>query len=125
MNSLSPETETEEFVQSVGMGSALYTVKRLLRVRLAGFGFAIILLVILCAIFAPWIAPYDPLEQHDGHYLEGPSKAFLLGTDQMGRDTLTRIIYASRIALLVSLGAIGLAVSVGTPLGLLAAYIGG
>jgi len=86
---------------------------------LAVFGFAVVLIIVLCAIFAPLISPYDPKFQSK-HYLSPPSKEFLLGTDQIGRDVLSRTIYGSRIALLVSVGAVGLGVIVGMPIGLVA-----
>jgi peptide/nickel transport system permease protein len=98
------------------------TVRKLLKMPLACFGLAIIVIVITCAIFAKWIAPYDPSVINDGHYLEGPSGTFLLGTDQIGRDVLSRIIYGSRIALLVSLGAVGLSMVFGVPIGLFSGY---
>jgi len=103
----------------------LYTIKKLFRIPLAVFGIIIILAVIFCAIFAPWIAPYDPLEMDVDHMLEGPSRAHWLGADQMGRDTLSRIIYGSRVALIVSLGAVSVGVALGVPIGLIAAYFRG
>ncbi len=101
------------------------TTKRLLRMPLAALGIAVIILVVLIAIFAPLIAPYDPSVQNTGHYLEPPSSTFLLGTDQIGRDVLSRIIFGSRVALIISIGAIGLGVLIGTPLGLVSAYLRG
>ena len=86
---------------------------------LAVFGFAVVVVIVFCAIFAPLIAPYDPNFQSK-HYLTPPSKEFLLGTDQIGRDVLSRIIFGSRIALLVSVGAVGLGVVIGMPIGLIA-----
>ena len=103
----------------------LLNARRLLRMPLACFGFAILLIVVICAIFAPRIAPYDPLVMNYGHYLAKPSGEFLLGTDQLGRDVLSRIIYGSRIALIVSLGSVGFGIAVGTPIGLVAAYARG
>ena len=100
-------------------------IRRLFRMPLACFGFAIIFIVILCAIFAPQLAPHDPDVQHTGHYLESPSSMFPLGTDQLGRDVLSRIIYGSRVVLIVSVGAVALGTIVGTPIGLTSAYLGG
>ncbi len=94
------------------------TVRRLLRIPLASFGFAIILIIVLCAIFAPLISPYDPNFQSK-HYFAPPSATNLLGTDQLGRDVLSRLIYGSRIALIVSLGAVGLGIAAGMPIGLI------
>jgi len=91
---------------------------------LAVFGAVVVLLIVLCAIFAPFISPYDPNYQSK-HYLSPPSKEFLLGTDQIGRDVLSRTIFGSRIALLVSVGAVGLGVFVGMPIGLIAGTMRG
>lgn len=91
---------------------------------LAVFGFAVVLLIVLSAVFAPLVSPYDPNYQSK-HYLSSPSKEFLLGTDQIGRDVLSRTIYGSRIALLVSIGAVGLGVVIGTPIGLVSGTLKG
>ncbi|MBW2061467.1 MAG: ABC transporter permease [Deltaproteobacteria bacterium] len=98
------------------------TARKLLRSPLAFFGFAVILLVLICAIFAPWLAPHDPLAMDIDNMLSGPSWVHPLGTDQMGRDTLSRIIYGSRVALIVSLDAVSLGIILGVPIGLISAY---
>ena len=84
------------------------TSKRLFRIPLAVFGFVVIALVVLMAVFADWIAPYNPEAIDVLHMLEGPGWPHLLGTDQLGRDTLSRIIFGSRVALIVSLGSVSL-----------------
>jgi peptide/nickel transport system permease protein len=89
------------------------------------FGSIIVLVVIMVAIFAPLIAPYDPYQQDLSIALQNPSSQHLLGTDGIGRDTLSRIIYGSRIALLVGIIATGIAAICGMTLGLLAGYFGG
>jgi ABC-type dipeptide/oligopeptide/nickel transport system permease subunit len=89
------------------------------------FGFAVILLLILTAIFAPFIAPYNPYAPELGNRLAKPSTQHLLGTDSIGRDTLSRIIYGTRTSLLIGLVAIGVASSTGMLLGLIAGYYGG
>jgi ABC-type dipeptide/oligopeptide/nickel transport system permease subunit len=89
------------------------------------FGSVAIVLLILGAVFAPVLAPYDPYEQNLGQVLQDPSVAHWLGTDTLGRDTLSRIIYGARIALLIGVGTVALAATIGTTLGLLAAYSGG
>jgi peptide/nickel transport system permease protein len=89
------------------------------------FGIVIFLLLILTAIFAPWLAPYDPYKIDMSSTLLQPSKAHLLGTDPNGRDTLTRLIYGSRTALMVGFITTGIAAGVGIVLGLSAGYIGG
>jgi ABC-type dipeptide/oligopeptide/nickel transport system permease subunit len=95
-----------------------------LRTALAG-GF--LLLVALAAIFAPWIAPHNPLEQDLllATAAPGQEPSYLLGTDSLGRDVLSRLIYAGRIALTVALVAASLACLLGTVLGLAAGYYGG
>jgi len=101
------------------------TIGRLLRTPLASFGFFVLVVFVVCAIFAPWVAPHDPLIQYSGHYLEGPSKTFLLGTDQIGRDALSRIIYGLRISLVVGVASVGLGTAVGSIIGLVSAYARG
>jgi peptide/nickel transport system permease protein len=104
-------------------------VKRFLRVLfgrpLVIFGVVIILLVIITAIFAPLLAPYDPYNQDLLVSLAKPSAQHLLGTDQLGRDTLSRLIYGTRNSLLVGVVALGIAAIIGTSLGLVAGYFGG
>jgi peptide/nickel transport system permease protein len=89
------------------------------------FGVIAIIVVILAAIFAPIIAPYDPDAQLLDDVLQQPNNQHLLGTDSLGRDTLSRIIFGSRIALLVGVGTVVIAASLGTVIGLIAGYFGG
>jgi ABC-type dipeptide/oligopeptide/nickel transport system permease subunit len=96
-----------------------------LRIPHAAFGAVIIVLTVLMAILAPWIVPVDPEEMDFDHLLQGFSSEHVLGSDQMGRDTLARLIYGARVALMVSLGAVGIGVLVGVPLGLLSVYFRG
>jgi peptide/nickel transport system permease protein len=96
---------------------------RFFKHKLAVIGLVIITLFVLMAIFAPVIAPQDPLEV--GYEFEAkPSSEHLLGTDQVGRDVLSRLIYASRISLAVGLGAVSIYVVIGTILGAIAGYMG-
>lgn len=88
-------------------------------------GFVIIILMILMATFAPWLAPYDPNLTNLPEALQQPSQAHPLGTDALGRDTLSRIIYGSRTSLMVGIVSIFIAASLGMTLGLLAGYFGG
>lgn len=85
----------------------------------------IILILILAAILAPVISPYDPYEQHREIRLAPPNGEHLLGTDTLGRDTLSRIIYGSRTSLMVGLVAVCIAAFIGVVLGLTAGYFGG
>jgi peptide/nickel transport system permease protein len=89
------------------------------------FGMVIIVLFLLAAILAPLIAPYDPYEQDLGNALSQPSLKHLLGTDAVGRDTLSRVIYGARTSLVIGLIVVTAACAVGMALGLIAAYYGG
>lgn len=80
---------------------------------------------IYTAIFAPLIAPYDPNEVHFADFLQTPSSRYLLGTDQYGRDLLSRIIYGARVSLIVGVMAVSIACVIGTFFGMIAAYFGG
>ncbi len=85
----------------------------------------VIALIALIAIFAPLIAPYPPLQYHPSVASQPPSAAHLLGTDALGRDQLSRIIYGARISLSVGITSILLGGAVGTLLGLIAGYLKG
>ncbi|WP_106402662.1 dipeptide/oligopeptide/nickel ABC transporter permease/ATP-binding protein [Actinocorallia populi] len=84
-----------------------------------------LLLLLAAAVFAPLLAPYDPREQNYSSVLSGPSAEHLLGTDELGRDTLSRLVHGIRIALLVAFGSVGVAMVIGVPIGLLLGYRGG
>jgi ABC-type dipeptide/oligopeptide/nickel transport system permease subunit len=89
------------------------------------FGAIVILILIITAFLAPVFAPYDPYAQDLESRLQSPSTAHWLGTDTIGRDTLSRVIYGTRTSLLIGLVAIGCAASIGMTLGLMAGYYGG
>ena len=93
--------------------------------RLSWVGLVLLVAIVLIAVFAPLIAPHDPLEQNIVSRLEPPSAEFWLGTDSYGRDVLSRLIYGSRISLVVGFLAILIAMSIGATVGILAGYIGG
>lgn len=105
-------------------------LRRLLQRKLAVFGLVLIGLVLLGAIFAPWIAPYDPAEQHfDGLTLEGaplpPGGVYILGTDLLGRDLFTRILYGAQTSLIIGVAANGLSLIIGTLVGITAGFFRG
>lgn len=100
-------------------------IKELLKHRLGTASLIIILFLAVLAVFAPYIAPYDPLEINVDNILQPPSLDHPLGTDLLGRDVLSRMIYASRISLEVSLVAVGLSLMIGVVLGAIAGYFGG
>jgi peptide/nickel transport system permease protein len=89
------------------------------------FGVIVIFLFLICAAFAPWLAPYDPYKNDLYNPLAQPSSAHVLGTDNFGRDTLSRIIYGARVSLMVGVIAVGIAAIAGMVLGLIAGYYGG
>ena len=96
-----------------------------LRQPLGALGFAIVLIFILTVIFAPVIAPYDYARQDIPNRLQGPSEQYWLGTDYLGRDLFSRLVYGSRIALGTAIPSVAIAISVGIFLGLIAGYVGG
>jgi peptide/nickel transport system permease protein len=95
------------------------------RNRLSWLGLGLLLVIVLAALLAPWLAPHDPLQQNIISRLEPPSAEFWLGTDSYGRDVLSRLIYGTRISLLVGFLAIAIAMAIGASLGILAGYLGG
>jgi len=89
------------------------------------FGVVIILIFIIVAIFAPFLAPYDPYMPDLKDRLSQPSPTHLLGTDSLGRDTLSRIIHGTRTSLMIGLIVVSVAAIIGMSLGLIAGYLGG
>ena len=88
-------------------------------------GLVILLILVISAIFAPWLAPYDPYRGEMRDSLELPSAKYLLGTDIQGRDTLSRLIYGARMVLIVGFVTTGFAATVGVALGIIAGYYKG
>lgn len=100
-------------------------LRRLGRQPTAVVALVVLATIALASILAPWIAPYPPNETHFQDILRGPSWDYLLGTDQLGRDTLSRLLHAGRIALLAGFEAVSIALVLGVPIGLLVGYLGG
>src|SRR6188508_3372442 len=120
MAEVSIERESAELGGSSALGSRLHTVRMpsrpsmwasVRRQPLALTGLVIIFSLI--AIFGRYLAPYGPTEQFSKHILEAPSRQFLMGTDEFGRDILTRMLYGSRVSFQVGFISVGLAGSVG------------
>jgi peptide/nickel transport system permease protein len=88
-------------------------------------GMIILTVLLLTAIFANWLAPFDPNQQHMDDSLQQPSTKYILGTDQFGRDTLSRLVFGSRVALIVGFTSVLIATLIGVTLGILAGYFGG
>ena len=97
------------------------TAQKLLRNRSLVIGGVIVLIMVVCALFAPWLSPFDPSLQDTDHTLAAPSTRFLLGTDMFGRDQLSRIIFGTRLSFEVGLVSVSIALLLGTFLGLMAA----
>lgn len=100
-------------------------LKKALRNPLSLVGFTIIISVFILAMFAPFIAPYDPNEINVKAILLGPSIEYWMGTDGLGRDVLSRMLHGGRISLLVGLVAVGISTLIGIILGALAGYYRG
>lgn len=92
---------------------------------LGRIGVAVLASMLLAAIFAPLLAPYDPAEVNYESVLSPPSSGFWLGTDEIGRDILSRVLYGARVSLQVVLISISLALFVGSTIGMVSGYIGG
>ncbi len=100
-------------------------LQRLLRRKGAVFGLAVIVFFVLLALLAPWIAPHDPLETSWSAVRKAPSAAYWLGTDEIGRDVLSRVIWGARASLLAGVVSVSLSLLLGLPFGLAAGYLGG
>jgi len=99
--------------------------RRLRRRPAAMVGLAVVVLFVMIAIAAPWIAPYDPLATNFLLVRKPPSAAHWLGTDEIGRDVLSRVIWGARASLLAGVVSVAIALSIGVPLGLLSGYAKG
>jgi peptide/nickel transport system permease protein len=99
--------------------------RRLKQRKGAMVGLAVIVIVVLAAILAPWIAPYDPIQQSWSAVRKAPSAAHWFGTDEVGRDVLARILYGARASLLAGVVSVAIAIGIGVPVGLFAGYLGG
>ena len=100
-------------------------MNELLRSPTGMVGSALLAVLFACVLFGPWLAPYDPLEFHPAVRLQGPSLAHWLGTDQFGRDILSRLLHGSRATVAFGLGATSLGVVAGSLIGVTAGVIGG
>ena len=100
-------------------------LKRLLRRRGAMVGLALVVFFVAIALFAPWISPYDPLATSWSAVRKAPGMAHWFGTDDIGRDVLSRVVWGARASLLAGLVSVGISLCVGVPIGLAAGYVGG
>ena len=100
-------------------------VRRFMRNRMAVAGLVFLVIVILAAVFAPWVAPYKPDEIFWSSIRQPPSAQFLLGTDEIGRDILSRLIYGSQYSLFIGVFVTTLSLTSGILIGLIAGYYRG
>jgi peptide/nickel transport system permease protein len=99
-------------------------IAKFMRNRAAVFGAALVLLIVLMAVFAPWLSHYDPVQASFMTVRQAPSAVHWFGTDELGRDVLSRLLWGARASLLAGVVSVGIAVVIGVPLGLLAGYFG-
>ena len=100
-------------------------VRRFCRNRTAMVSLCLLVLITLVAVFAPLLAPHDPARSSLRAIMKPPGMRYLLGSDDLGRDVLSRLIFASRLSLLASVQAVSIALAIGLPLGLISGYAGG
>jgi peptide/nickel transport system permease protein len=101
------------------------TLRELMRRKLGVAGLIIISFIIILSLIAPIIAPYDPLDQRLDERLQPPSSKHLMGTDKLGRDIFSRILYGGRISLFIAVSSVVLATLIGMLIGLISGYLGG
>ncbi len=100
-------------------------IKRFFHYRSAVLGLILVLLFLVVALFANVLAPYSPTDQNPKERLQAPNRVYWLGTDDMGRDILSRILYGARYSLYISVCSVAIACLLGTSLGMVAGYVGG
>jgi peptide/nickel transport system permease protein len=100
-------------------------LRKLKRSRLALPGLLIVLVFLFCGVFAPLIAPYDPYTTDLMNVLIPPSAENWFGTDELGRDLFSRIVYGARISLIEGVFSVALAMAIGVPIGIVSGYVGG
>ena len=106
-------------------GRALEVLRRVLAHKGALLAALFLATTLLVAFLAPWVLPLDPLAQNLVRSLEGPSRSYWFGTDELGRDILARVIYGARTSLTTAAGAVAIAAAVGIPIGLIGGFFGG
>jgi ABC-type dipeptide/oligopeptide/nickel transport system permease subunit len=124
--SLTEAVAEDEALVSKGRGPLAVAMRRLLRKKVAVAALAFIAVFYFCGVFAPWVAPHSFTDQNLDNVLQGPSWEHPFGTDRLGRDMLSRVIWASRTTVVVTVATLvtgGIILAVG--LGLLAGYVGG
>src|SRR3569832_423459 len=120
-----PAAVRETEVVPRGATPARRAWRRLMRRRGAMVGLAVVVFFVLVAVFAPSISPYDPVATSWSAVRKAPSAQYWFGTDEIGRDVLSRVIWGARASLLAGLVSVCISMALGVPIGLLAAYVGG
>jgi peptide/nickel transport system permease protein len=120
-----PGATTAPAVLERGESPARRAMRRFFRHKLAVFGLVVVLAFVLVAILAPWIAPYDPIETSWSRIRKPPSAAHWLGTDENGRDVLSRMMWGARASLMAGVVSVLGAIAIGVPIGLVAGLAGG
>jgi peptide/nickel transport system permease protein len=115
----------QELIFDVQVSPPKRALRRLARRRGAMVGLAFVLFFVALALLAPYIAPHDPLETSWSAVRKAPSLAYLFGTDEIGRDVLSRVIWGTRASLLAGVVSVSISLALGVPIGLLAGYAGG
>jgi ABC-type dipeptide/oligopeptide/nickel transport system permease subunit len=103
----------------------LDVLRRVARHRSGSAGAVLVVLFVVVGLLAPWLAPQDPLRGDLSRAREDPSREHWLGTDELGRDVLSRIVWGARLTLRVGLIAVAIGLLIGVPLGLVSGYVGG
>ena len=99
--------------------------RRLLRRRAAMLGLAVVIIFVLMALLAPWIAPHDPIATSWSELRKAPSAVHWFGTDELGRDVFSRVIWGTQASLLAGVVSVGISLLLGVPIGLAAGFLGG
>jgi peptide/nickel transport system permease protein len=115
----------EPAAAEAAQGAGRRFLRRFRRQHLALWSLGFLVLLVLGGVLAPWVAPYDPLAQNLDRVLEGPSADHWFGTDELGRDVLSRTLFAARVSLLAAAQAVSIALVIGVPPGLIAGMWGG
>lgn len=111
--------------RAAARGGLGHLARRFARNRLALVGFIVFVVIVLAALLAPWVAPFSPVKTDFTATLQAPGPRHPLGTDELGRDVLSRIIFGSRASLEAGMISVGLAIAAGLPLGIIAGYYRG
>src|SRR3954470_21457657 len=126
MSSVAPAVEPATSARTSGLTAVFEHTRYVLgENRVTAFAFALLIVIVLAALFGPYLVPYDPLASDTAAALKPPSAAHWFGTDQLGRDILSRVIVATRLDLGIAVASVALAFGAGTLMGIAAGYFGG